>query len=64
MLQNWIHALHMPTLLVVGIMTFSGLYFGKMIKTIKLPSIIGFMLAGVLLGPSPVSYTHLRAHET
>jgi len=52
MLQNWIHALHMPTLLVVGIMTFSGLYFGKMIKTIKLPSIIGFMLAGVLLGPS------------
>lgn len=52
MIQTWIHSLHVPALIVVGIMTFAGLYFGKMIKQIKLPSIIGFMLVGVLLGPS------------
>jgi len=51
-LQNWIHSLQAPVLLVVGIMIFAGLYFGKMIRIIKLPSIIGFMLVGVLLGPS------------
>ncbi len=41
-----------PVLLVVGIMTLAGLYLGKVTKYVKLPSIIGFMLVGVLLGPS------------
>lgn len=52
MLQEWIHSIHVPTLVIVGIMTFAGLYLGKAIKHIKLPSIIGFMIAGVMLGPS------------
>lgn len=39
-------------LLVVGFMAFLGLYAGRSIKKIKLPSIIGFMVAGLLLGPS------------
>ena len=52
MIQTWIHSLNVPALMVVGIKTFAGLYFGKIIKQVKLPSIIGFMLVGVLLGPS------------
>lgn len=44
--------MNVPTLLAVGIMTAAGLYMGKVTKYIKLPSIIGFMLVGVLLGPS------------
>ncbi|MFW5712477.1 MAG: cation:proton antiporter [Spirochaetota bacterium] len=51
-LQQSIGALNVPTLLAVGIMTIAGLYLGKITKYIKLPSIIGFMLVGVLLGPS------------
>jgi len=51
-LQQTIGAMNLPALLTVGIMTLAGLYFGKITKYIKLPSIIGFMLVGVLLGPS------------
>lgn len=39
-------------LLIIGSVTAIGLYAGKSMKFIKLPSIIGFMLVGVLLGPS------------
>ncbi len=38
--------------LVVGVMTFAGFYAGKFVKVLRLPSIIGFMFLGVLLGPS------------
>ncbi len=51
-LQQWIHGLDLPILTIVGLMTFVGLFFGKLTKYVKLPSIIGFMLVGVLLGPS------------
>lgn len=51
-LQQTIGAMDIPYLLAVGIMTMAGLYFGKVTKYVKLPSIIGFMLVGVLLGPS------------
>src|SRR6056297_1230790 len=51
-LQQTVAGLHVPILLAVGIMTVAGLYLGKVTKYIKLPSIIGFMLVGVLLGPS------------
>lgn len=51
-LQTFVNNLHLPILLIVGLITFIGLYFGKIMKYIKLPSIIGFMIIGVLLGPS------------
>ena len=51
-IQHTVQDLNTPVLLLVGIMTIFGLYFGKAMKYIKLPSIIGFMLVGVLLGPS------------
>jgi Kef-type K+ transport system membrane component KefB len=39
-------------LLAVGIMVAVGFYAGKSMKFLKLPSIIGYMLIGVILGPS------------
>ena len=33
-------------------MIFTGFYFGKAMKFVRLPSIIGFMIIGVVLGPS------------
>lgn len=42
----------LPILLVVGIMSFLAYYAGKGMKPIRLPSLIGFMLAGAVLGPS------------
>ena len=41
-----------PPLLAVGIVTLFSLYAGRLVKLTKLPSLIGFMLVGVLLGPS------------
>lgn len=38
-------------LLVIGIVMFVSLYVGKWIKRTKLPSLIGYMLVGVIAGP-------------
>ena len=51
-LQQWIHHLNVPVLLVIGLITLIGMYSGKTMKFVRLPSIIGFMLVGILLGPS------------
>ncbi|MBD3418994.1 MAG: hypothetical protein GF398_02635 [Chitinivibrionales bacterium] len=42
----------LPPLLVIGLAVFGSLYAGKLANLIKLPSLIGFMLIGVLAGPS------------
>lgn len=39
-------------LALVGIMTVGGLFFGKATKRVRLPSIVGYMVLGVLLGAS------------
>jgi Kef-type K+ transport system membrane component KefB len=52
MIQNFITDLHIPYLMIVGIITFIGLFFGKSMKFVRLPSIIGFMIFGVMIGPS------------
>ncbi|UCF96721.1 MAG: cation:proton antiporter [Spirochaetaceae bacterium] len=54
--QNFLHALPVPVLLLVGIMTLSGFYLGKSMRFVRLPSIIGFMLVGVFLGPSVLGF--------
>jgi Kef-type K+ transport system membrane component KefB len=57
--MSWLHTIHetlegasLPTLLVVGVMTLLAFYAGRSMKIVRLPSIIGFMLIGVILGPS------------
>ncbi|MCK4915179.1 MAG: cation:proton antiporter, partial [Candidatus Eisenbacteria sp.] len=39
-------------LLLLGIVAIAGFYFGRAAKIARLPSLIGFMVLGVLLGPS------------
>jgi Kef-type K+ transport system membrane component KefB len=41
-----------PALLTAGVLMFVAFYVGKVMKFIKLPSLIGYMVTGVLLGPS------------
>ena len=49
-LFNSIHQL--PILLTIGTIIIASFYLGRAVKLIRLPSLIGFMLLGVLLGPS------------
>ncbi len=46
------HGFVLPVLLLIGLTVLIGYYFGKNMKFLKLPSIIGFMIFGVVLGPS------------
>ena len=45
-------------LLLLGVATVVGFYFGGLARWVKLPSIIGFMMLGVLLGPSALGLFH------
>ena len=44
--------LSLPVLLVTGGTTLLGFYLGKSMKYLKLPSIVGCMIIGMILGPS------------
>jgi Kef-type K+ transport system membrane component KefB len=44
--------LSLPSLLIVGIAIIIGFYAGKSMRWVRMPSVIGFMLLGVILGPS------------
>ncbi|RDU23743.1 cation:proton antiporter [Anaerosacchariphilus polymeriproducens] len=39
-------------ILEVAIMLLSGILFGRLVKQIKLPNVTGYLIAGLLLGPS------------
>jgi Kef-type K+ transport system membrane component KefB len=51
-LQEFIYNLHLEPLLIIGALIITAFYFGKSMKFIKLPSIIGFMIIGAVFGPS------------
>jgi Kef-type K+ transport system membrane component KefB len=51
-MQTWIDNLRPTSLLVIGILTAAGFYTGKSAKYIRLPSLIGFMVIGLIAGPS------------
>jgi len=46
------HMFRQQALLLLGIATVIGFYFGRFARRLNLPSIIGFMVLGLLLGPS------------
>jgi len=50
--HTWFSDLGLPVLLIVGVMSLLAFWVGKSVRVLKLPSIIGFMVAGVILGPS------------
>lgn len=51
-IQAWVGGLSLPPLFTVGVLIFIGFYAGQVSKRFHLPSIIGFMVAGVVLGGS------------
>ncbi|MEA2103538.1 MAG: cation:proton antiporter [Candidatus Cloacimonadota bacterium] len=53
-MENILHLQSNPlaTILLVGLITIISFYFGKLMKYVHLPLIIGYMLIGVILGPS------------
>jgi Kef-type K+ transport system membrane component KefB len=52
-----------PVLLLVGLTIILGFYFGKNMKFLKLPSIIGFMIFGVILGPSLLNFLSISMQQ-
>ncbi len=40
------------TFISLGIMIFAGMFLGRLVKKIKLPNVTGYLIAGLLLGPS------------
>ena len=51
-LQSTVQYLGFPPILIVGLITVMAFYVGRQMKYIKLPQLIGYMVFGVLLGPS------------
>ena len=51
-IQSLIASFNFPPLFVIGLMTGVAFFIGKSMKYVKLPSLIGFMVIGVILGPS------------
>ncbi len=51
-MQGVVSSLHLPTLLIIGFSILLAFYIGRSMKWIKLPSLIGFMFLGVIIGPS------------
>ncbi|MGM0432371.1 MAG: cation:proton antiporter [Spirochaetota bacterium] len=42
----------LPPLLIAGALMLCAFYLGKIVKLLRLPTLIGYMLAGLLFGPS------------
>jgi Kef-type K+ transport system membrane component KefB len=51
-LSTDISFLHISRLTLLGIATIVAFYIGKAARLIKLPSLIGYMIVGIILGPS------------
>lgn len=51
-IQASIHSLTLPILLILGLTILLSYYVGKSAQLLRLPSLIGFMIMGVVLGPS------------
>ena len=57
-MENLELGFEMPMLMLLGLTIIVGFYFGRNMKYARLPSIIGFMLFGVILGPSLLNLLH------
>jgi len=57
------HDFILPALLLIGLTVLIGYYFGKNMKFLRLPSIIGFMIFGVVLGPSLINVLSIPMQE-
>ncbi|KPJ87208.1 MAG: hypothetical protein AMS17_09160 [Spirochaetes bacterium DG_61] len=55
-LRPLIQSLSLPSLLLIGVLILAGLYLGRTMKYVRMPSIIGFMIIGVIAGPSFLNF--------
>ena len=55
-MDNIAHYFQVHILMLIGATILVGYYFGKNMRLIKLPSIIGFMIFGAILGPSFLNF--------
>ena len=60
-IPQWFEHHHLPILLVAGAVILVSFYSGKSTRLIRLPSIIGYMIIGLILGPS---FVNVLDHET
>ena len=44
--------MNLNTLLDLAIMIFAGMFCGRMAKHVHLPNVTGYLVAGLLIGPS------------
>jgi len=54
----------MNTLFIIGIALFFGYIFGKLIKYIKLPSVTGYIVAGLVIGTSFLNLIPYKSNMT
>ena len=54
----------MNTLLSLGIAMAAGLLFTRIVKLVKLPNVTGYLLAGLLIGPSVLGLVSREAVES
>ncbi len=50
--QQSIADMHIPIIIIIGTILVFGLFVGKLFKKIKLPSLLGYMIVGVIFGTS------------
>ncbi|MBQ4110460.1 MAG: cation:proton antiporter [Clostridia bacterium] len=50
-------------LLYMAIMIFTGMIFGRLVKQIKLPNVTGYLIGGLLIGPSVFNIIPLESIE-
>lgn len=50
----WTHLHNMPIMLILGLLSFIGFYTGRGMRSLKLPSILAYMLVGIAIGPSGI----------
>ncbi len=54
----------MNTLLSLGLAMAAGLLFTRIVKLVKLPNVTGYLLAGLLIGPSVLGFVSKEAVES
>lgn len=50
--------------LALGVLLFFGFFGGELAKKIRIPAVAGYVLAGILLGPSVLDAIPDTIHET
>jgi len=51
-IQSVVHNAKLPEISIIGLITVVGFYFGRIANKFRLPSILGYMLLGAIIGPS------------